>query len=142
MGVNPVSGSHDQLVGGAREVVWYQQLDPRIQTVHKTYTTDHDILQAFWTKFPVSERKQGGVVRAERGNVGGAGSQNGGVKKTEDVCVCLREQGSADSKHGCLALFMETGALHYVPLPFPVSPYHMWSHANHVTTGEEGVATC
>lgn len=123
VGVNPVSGSHDQLVGGARQVVWHQQLDPRTQTVHKAYTTDHDIIQAFWCKFPASERAQGGVGRA-----GGAGSQRGGVKRAEDMCVCIREQGSADSKHGCLGLFMETGALHYVPFPFPVSEYHMWWH--------------
>lgn len=118
MGVNPVSGSHDQLVGGARQVVWYQQLDPEVQTVHKTFTTDHKILQAFWCKFPVSQRNKGGVVRA--------GSQKGGIEHPEDVCVCIREQGSADSKHGCLGLFMETGALHYVPLPFPVSAHYMY----------------
>ena len=93
--VNPESGSHDQLLVGDEQVIWYQGLDPSTQTVHKVYSVGTTILQAFWCNFTEGETKS-------KGRVKGCGS------------VCIREQ-------DCLTIYLETGAVHHVPFPFPVS---------------------
>ena len=88
VGVDPVSGSCDQLVGVEEQqlVIWYQGLDPVRQAVRKVYRTETAVLQAFWTHFQGCEGRS----------------------------VCIREQQS-------LAVFMETGAVYYIPFPFLVS---------------------
>ncbi len=75
-----------------RKVTWFQGLDPATQTIKKVYSVDSPILQAFWCRFP----EEGGGVR-------GCG------------CVGVREQ-------GCLGIYMDSGAVYFVPFPFPVSP--------------------
>ena len=93
VGVDPKSGSHDQLHVANHKVIWYQGLDPTTQTIRKVYGTETVILQAFWGHF--SDRGAGvseGVARA----------------------VCIRER-------GYLGIYMETGSVYYTPFPFPVS---------------------
>ena len=88
---NPSTGSHDQLVTRGRQVTWLEGLDPETETIKKVYSVETPILQAFWCRFP----EEGGGVR-------GCG------------CVCIREQ-------GCLGIYMDSGAVYFVPFLFPVS---------------------
>lgn len=115
VGINPESGSRDELVVGDCRVIWYQGLDPSTQTVCKVYTVDTPILQAFWCNFSESE-----------GGAKGRGS------------ICIREQ-------GCLGVYMENGAVHHVPFPFHVSYHDMHAyitqHDGSRDSGKEGVAS-
>ena len=90
-------------MSGSR-VVWYEGLHPHNQTVRKVYSVESEVLQTFWCVF--SE---------------GASSSDGGSNGEGHSlrCVCVRE-------HTCLTLFMQTGGVHYIPLPFLVSapPLH------------------
>ena len=99
--MNPSTGSSDELYVSGRRVVWFEGLNPRTRTVKKVYNVDTDVLQAFWCRF-----------RGAKGQKKEAGKKD---KENEDgvECVCVRE-----SK--CLTLFMQTGAVHYVSLPFLV----------------------
>lgn len=57
MGVEPLSGSHDELVGvdDEQRVIWYEGLDPSTQTIRKVYGVETTALQVFWCKFEHSE---------------------------------------------------------------------------------------
>lgn len=121
VGASPVSGSHDQLVISDKQVVWYEGLDPSIQTVRKVYSTDTAILQAFWCNFSLEEDNK-------RRGPGGGAKRCGGV--------CIREQES-------LGIYMESGVVHYVPFPFQASTssdVHAHVH-DYMTSGERGVAS-
>lgn len=96
MGQSPVAGSHDRLVIRGQHVTWYEGLDPATSTVRKVYGVETPILQAFWCRFS-----------AEEGCGLGGGEEGCG-------CVCIREQ-------ECLGIYMESGAIHYVPFPFQAS---------------------
>ena len=99
IGVNPISGSHDLLLISERQVIWYEGLDPSIQSVRKVYSAETNILKAFWCCFTPEHEEEG------CGSVGGA-------KEYSGVCIWDQE---------CLGLCMESGAVHYVTLPFQVS---------------------
>ena len=97
---DPASGCHGELCVSGSRVVWYEGLHPHNRTVRKVYSVESEILQAFWCQF-----------REE------SVSPSGGESRREDQslrCVCVRE-------HSCLTFFMQTGAVHYIPLPFLVS---------------------
>ena len=94
------TGCHGYLCVSGSCVVWYEGLHPHNQTVRKVYSVESEILQAFWCQF-----------REE------SVSPSGGESRREDRslrCVCVRE-------HSCLTFFMQSGAVHYIPLPFLVS---------------------
>ena len=93
---DPATGCHGELCVSGSRVVWYEGLHPHNRTVRKVYSVESEILQAFWCVF-----REEGVCSSDR----------------EDQllrCVCVRE-------HSCLTFFMQTGAVHYIPLPFLVS---------------------
>ena len=97
---DPATGCHGDLYVSGSRVVWYEGLHPHNRTVRKVYSVESEILQAFWCQF--SEESV---------------SPSGGESRREDQslrCVCVRE-------HSCLTFFMQTGAIHYIPLPFLVS---------------------
>ena len=97
---DPATGCHGELCVSGSRVVWYEGLHPHNRTVRKVYSVESEILQAFWCQF-----------REE------SVSPSGGESRREDQslrCVCVRE-------HSCLTFFMQTGAVHYIPLPFLVS---------------------
>ena len=99
---DPASGCHGELCVSGSRVVWYEGLHPHNRTVRKVYSVESKILQAFWCQF-----REEGV------------SPSGGKSRREDQslrCVCVRE-------HSCLTFFMQTGAVHYIPLPFLVSEW-------------------
>lgn len=99
---DPASGCHGELCVSGSRVVWYEGLHPHNRTVRKVYSVESEILQAFWCQF-----REEGV------------SPSGGKSRREDQslrCVCVRE-------HSCLTFFMQTGAVHYIPLPFLVSEW-------------------
>ena len=96
MGVNPESQSHDQLYVSRSEVIWYEGLNLDSRTVRKVYRTETPVLQVFWCNF------------LEEGRMGAGGGKRGCGS------VCIME-------HSCLGVYMATGAVHYVPFPFPVS---------------------
>ena len=72
-------------------------LHPAASSLRRAFSLDSEVLQAFWCRFEEAALEGGG-----------------GGGKREMRCVCVRES-------SCLSLFMETGAIHHVPLPFPVS---------------------
>lgn len=74
-----------------QQVTWLEGLDPNTETIKKIYSADTPILQAFWCRFP---------------------DEGGGAKGCG--CVCIREQ-------GCLGIYMDSGAVYFVPFLFPVS---------------------
>ena len=100
-------------------MVWLEGLNPAVRTVKKVYSVETEILQAFWCRFrSKNSDKDRGRRSTPHGDIDGGDS---GREKTERdvdsrglVCICVREQ-------SCLTLFLQTGAVHYVPLPFPVS---------------------
>ena len=76
-------------------MIWYEGLHPHNRTLKKVYSVEGEVLQAFWCEFPRGEKvEEQQLLR----------------------CVCVRED-------SCMTLFMETGAVHYVPLPFLVRTY-------------------
>ena len=94
------SGCHGNLCVSGSRVVWYEGLHPHNRTVRKVYSVESEILQAFWCQFSKESV-----------------SPSGGESRRGDQslrCVCVRE-------HSCLTFFMQTGAVHYIPLPFLVS---------------------
>lgn len=94
------SGCHGNLCVSGSRVVWYEGLHPYNRTVRKVYSVESEILQAFWCQFSKESV-----------------SPSGGESRRGDQslrCVCVRE-------HSCLTFFMQTGAVHYIPLPFLVS---------------------
>lgn len=69
MGVEPLSGSRDQLVGTDKQrVIWYEGLDPDVQTVRKVYGLETPALQVFWCRFEHSDVI--GVCIREREHLG------------------------------------------------------------------------
>lgn len=69
MGTDPLTGSHDQLVGTSElQVLWLQGLDPGTQTIHKVYGVETPILQVFWGRF--EEGKALSVCVQEREHLG------------------------------------------------------------------------
>ena len=103
VGVNGGSESLDQLHVSEKEVLWYEGLDPDTRTIKKAFTTETQVLQAFWCRF--------------RGSADGAKDES---RKKECGAVCIVEQ-------KCLGVHMDTGAIHYVPFPFPVSEVFLCS---------------
>ena len=97
---DPATGCHGELCVYGSRVVWYEGLHPHNQTVRKVYSVESEILQAFWCKF-----RQEGLSLSD-------GESRRGDQSPR--CVCVRE-------HSCLTFFMQTGAVHYIPLPFLVS---------------------
>ena len=116
MTADPLTGAPQELCVLGNRVVWLEGLNPGVRTVKKVYSVETDIVQAFWCRFrakkPRSDRKDGAGEREEW-------KEREGVKRSEDglLCICVREQ-------NCLTLFLQTGAVHYVPLPFIVSSVH------------------
>ena len=101
VGVNLDTKSLDQLYASEREVVWFEGLNPQTRTVKKAFSTETTVLQVFWCKF------------LEEACVAGGRRQGG-----ECGAVCIVEQ-----KY--LGVHMDTGAVHHVPFPFPVSFFFM-----------------
>ena len=97
---DPTTGCHGELCVSGSRVVWYEGLHPHNRTVRKVYSVESEILQAFWCEF-----REEGVCSSD-------GKSRRGSQSLR--CVCVRE-------HSCLTFFMQTGAVHYIPLPFLVS---------------------
>ena len=97
---DPATGCHGELCVSGSCVVWYEGLHPQNRTVGKVYSVESEILQAFWCQF-----REEGVCSSD-------GKSRRGSQSLR--CVCVRE-------HSCLTFFMQTGAVHYIPLPFLVS---------------------
>ena len=104
MSTDPLTGASHELCVHGNRVVWLEGLNPGVRTIKKVYSVETDILQAFWCRFKT--RKARSTEREDRE----------GDRRDEDglLCLCVREQ-------NCLTLFLQTGAIHYVPLPFLVS---------------------
>jgi len=96
---DPVTGCYGELCVSGNQVVWYEGLHPHNQTVRKVYSVETEVLQTFWCTFRESVSS----------NDGGSSGEDHSLR-----CVCVRE-------HTCLNLFMQTGGVHYIPLPFLVS---------------------
>ena len=96
---DPVTGCYGELCVSGNRVVWYEGLHPHNQTVRKVYSVETEVLQTFWCTFRES------VFSSDGGSSGEGHSLR---------CLCVRE-------HTCLTLFMQTGGVHYIPLPFLVS---------------------
>ena len=94
-----VTGCYGELCVSGNQVVWYEGLHPHNQTVRKVYSVETEVLQIFWCTFSES------VSSSDGGSSGEGHSLR---------CLCVRE-------HTCLTLFMQTGGVHYIPLPFLVS---------------------
>ena len=117
MTANPLTGAAQELCVLGNRVVWLEGLNPGVRTVKKVCSVETDILQAFWCQFRAKKphnagRKDGEGEREEK-------KEREGAERSEDglLCICVREQ-------SCLTLFLQTGAVHYVPLPFLVSSVH------------------
>ena len=100
---------HELCVHGNR-VVWLEGLNPRVRTVKKVYSVESEILQAFWCQF---RTKKAGHERKNR-DTDTDGRDKAKRSGEALMCICVREQ-------NCLTLFLQTGAVHHVPLPFLVS---------------------
>ena len=96
---DPVTGCYGELCVSGNQVVWCEGLHPHNQTVRKVYSVKTEVLQTFWCTFSESMSS----------NDGGSSGEGHSLR-----CVCVRE-------HTCLTLFMQTGGVHYIPLPFLVS---------------------
>jgi len=94
-----ITGCYGELCVSGNRVVWYEGLHPHNKTVRKVYSVESEVLQTFWCTFGES------VSSSDGGSSGEGHSLR---------CLCVRE-------HTCLTLFMQTGGVHYVPLPFLVS---------------------
>ena len=92
---DPITGCYGELCVSGKQVVLYEGLHPHNKTVGKVYSVETEVLQAFWFTFSESDESLSGEGHSLR-------------------CLCLRE-------HTCLTLFMQTGGVHYIPLPFLVS---------------------
>lgn len=116
MTADPLTGAAQELCVRGNRVVWLEGLSPGVRTVKKVYSVETDILQAFWCRFrakkPRGDGKGDVEEREERKE------RDKGAKRSEDglLCICVREQ-------NCLTLFLQTGAVHYIPLPFLVSSF-------------------
>ena len=97
---DPATGCHGELCVSGSRVVWYEGLHPHNRMVKKVYSVESEIFQAFWSQF-----------REEGVSCSGVESKRGDQPLRY---VCVRE-------HSCLTFFMQTGAVHYIPLPFLVS---------------------
>ena len=110
------TGAGSELCVQGNRVVWLEGLNPQVRTVKKVYSVETDVLQAFWCLF---RTRRSSDQEGERGRKSDLNDDDGGEKRKRDreglMCVCVREQ-------SCLTLFLQTGAIHYVSLPFPVSP--------------------
>jgi hypothetical protein len=102
-------------------VVWLEGLNPGVHAVKKVYSVETDIIQAFWCRFRRAAKKPRGDGKdddeeGERGEEERRREEGEGDKRSGEgvLCICVREQ-------NCLTLFLQTGAVHYVPLPFLVS---------------------
>ena len=119
---DPLTGANHELCVHGNRVVWLEGLNPGVRTVKKVYSVETDILQVFWCRFRTrktrsytdkEDREGGREGRKERER--GDGLYVGGEREEDgSLCICVREQ-------NCLTLFLQTGAVHYVPLPFVVS---------------------
>ena len=117
MAADPLAGAAQELCVRGNRVVWLEGLNPGVRAVKKVYSVETDILQAFWCRFRATKKPRGsgggGGKDGERGEVDQG--KEGDKRSGEGVlCICVREQ-------NCLTLFLQTGAVHYVPLPFLVS---------------------
>ena len=85
------------------EVRWWEGSDPTSRRLKRVLSVETPVLQAFWCQFGCSlnERRQR------------AAGRGGGDEEVLQQCVCIRES-------SCLTLFMASGAIHNVPLPFVV----------------------
>jgi len=96
---DPITGCYGELCVSGNQVVLYEGLHPHNQTVRKVYSVESEVLQTFWCMFSESASS----------NDGGSSGEDHSLR-----CLCVRE-------HTCLTLFMQTGGIHYIPLPFLVS---------------------
>ena len=115
---DPLTGAARELCVRGNRVVWLEGLNPGVRSVKKVYSVETDILQALWCRFRAKKPRGGekdGEGEREEGKEGAKGSEEG------LLCICVREQ-------NCLTLFLQTGAVHYVPLPFLVSSTLMRAH--------------
>ena len=85
------------------EVRWLEGSDPTSRRLKRVLSVETPVLQAFWCQFSCS-------LNQRRQRVVGA---SGGDEEVLQQCVCVRES-------SCLTLFMASGAIHNVPLPFVV----------------------
>ena len=116
MAADPLTGAAQELCVRGNRVVWLEGLNPGVRAVKKVYSVETDILQAFWCRFRATRKpcsSGGGEKDGDRGEIDQG--KEGAKRSGEGVlCICVREQ-------SCLTLFLQTGAVHYVPLPFLVS---------------------
>ena len=114
MTTDPLTGAAHELCVQGNRVVWLEGLNPAVRAVKKVYSVETDILQAFWCRFRAKKPRGAGREECEGDREGK--KEREGAKRSEDglLSICVREQ-------NCLTLFLQTGAVHYVPLPFLVS---------------------
>lgn len=87
------------------EVHWWEGNNPATQRLKRVLSVESPVLQAFWCQFIGKAEQQEDKKQSEAEK-----------KKDEGEllhCVCVRES-------CCISLFMESGAIHSVPLPFTV----------------------
>lgn len=54
--MDPKSATLDELiVEGQKQVIWYHGLDPYCRVIHKVYSVDTPVVQAFWCHFSEGE---------------------------------------------------------------------------------------
>jgi hypothetical protein len=126
-------------------VVWLEGLNPGVRAVKKVYSVETDIIQAFWCRFrkvakkPRSDGKDDEEGEREEGKERRREEGEGDRRSGEGVlCICVREQ-------NCLTLFLQTGAVHYVPLPFLVSstmPIYICTPPFPLQTYKAGLMEC
>lgn len=113
---DPLTGAAHELCVQGNRVVWLEGLNPAVQTVKKVYSVETDIIQAFWCRFRVRKPRSDG--KDYEGDREGRKERESDKRSGDGLlCICVREQ-------NCLTLFLQTGAVHYVPLPFLVSNIH------------------
>lgn len=99
-----------QTARSKRSTEWLQTIgcevlrtDPATWRLRRVLGVESQVLQAFWCQF-MSKAKQEDKIGSD------IEEKNEGEMLQ---CVCVRES-------SCISLFMESGAIHNVPLPFTV----------------------
>lgn len=83
------------------KVLWLEGMHPTCEKLKSVLSVDSPALQVCWVWFQASEEKK------ERSGV------EEGEQSKKKRCMCIRES-------TCLTLFMSSGAVHSIPLPFLV----------------------
>lgn len=116
-------------------MVWLEGLNPGVRAVKKVYSVETDIIQAFWCRFRATKKPHSGSGKdGDRGEID-QGKEGTKMSGEGVLCICVREQ-------NCLTLFLQTGAVHYVPLPFLVSYKYMHTTHHFTTKCKAGLMDC